>query len=193
MNYDESAFAALVGKVLEELEDGTWELNEAEHGRFYLHCPALEGSGLDLSLSKGRVVVHGFASAAPRAWRVEMPQITVAATRGPEVIAREIERRLLPRYREALQAAMAEQREFDAHERAVQVQAQQLAAIIGEDMDTYHSTTDPLICRYQRLPKGTLATLQLRAGRSRHRLELSLPHDQAVAVVELLAGLWEAG
>ena len=191
MEFDPSAFGTLVGKALEELEDGTWELGEERYGRFYLRHPDLHGSCLVLSLSKGRVVVGGLAPTAPDAWGVAWPQITVAPQRGPGVLAREIERRLLPRYREVLAEALEVQREYDEYLRITHEQAAELAALLGVTPDEHGigAPSQPVLIRYQRLPDGDLATLRLRCGRGSHRLELSLPHEQTMAVVELLVGL----
>ena len=101
---------------------------------------------------------------------------------------REIERRLLPRYREALAAALAEQEKLDAMRATIHTQAQELAALLREQVNLHGSEWQPLLTSYH-----NHASVRIQVGRSSHRLELSLPHEQAVAVVELLREMWAAG
>ena len=192
MSYDPTAFAALVGKVLEELEDGTWELMADRHGRTYLHRPDLAGSCLALRLCKGRVVARGLC---PEAWDVsvlDVPQITVDPQRGPTVIAREIERRLLPSYLATLQQASQRQAEYAAHVEAVQRQTAELATLLGEPLNEDWGRAQPRLHHYRRTADGDLAMVKICGGRSRHRLELSLPHEEALAVVARLVEMWAA-
>lgn len=66
--------------------------------------------------TKTRLIIHGDYPGT-ESYRVENHEITVAETRPPAAIAKEIERRLLPKYRETL-ATRLQQLQSDADARA---------------------------------------------------------------------------
>lgn len=90
-----------------------------------------------------RVEVLGLFSgvSAPRHWH-ENHKITVAVSRGPVALAREITRRLLPDYLPALEAA--QQREADAVARVARLadRAEQLRALLPGGYVISHACTE---------------------------------------------------
>ena len=191
MSYDPTAFAALVGKLLEELEEGTWELAESHYGRYYLRRPDLAGSYLAVALEKGRVAIYGLFPDAREVRVGDAPKITVNPKRGPVVIAREVERRLLPRYVALLADATKRQQAHEARMATIQRQAEELALLLGVQVDGW-SQEQPRISRSHHVGSDNIANVEIYAGKGRHRLALSLPHDEALAVVARLVEMWAA-
>ncbi|MCB0079108.1 MAG: hypothetical protein KDD73_17030 [Anaerolineales bacterium] len=106
------------------------------------------------------------------------------------MIAREVERRLLPRYVAALAEATERQAEYKAYVATIQRQAAELAALLDVAVSPDGGETQPRIYRYQRTTDDGLAVVQIQGGYERHRIELTLPHDEALAVVRTLVAVW---
>jgi hypothetical protein len=79
---------------------GGWRVRPSEGRGHILSGPAGEELLLQrMWKDRSRVLVTGGYPAGEDTWRLPVHEITVAAARGPAVIAREIGRRLLPGYR----------------------------------------------------------------------------------------------
>lgn len=96
------------------------------------------GGKLGISLSDGRVKVSGYyshAKGAPYGLPKSAPNpITIAEKRGPEMIAREIKRRFLPAYLEALAEAGAEKAKTEAYASGTDATAKRVADAFGENV-----------------------------------------------------------
>ena len=113
--------AVKVGRVLGMPLDRTWDGHGVRLGT--------EGNGLYLHEpynQRGRVDIRGWFPSSSRWFSGERANITVRADRGPEVIAAEVTRRLLPGYREAAGKA----REWLAADQAEKQARARLAACI---------------------------------------------------------------
>lgn len=111
-----------------------WQATAAES---YSHSRRLVGlDGVELALvvdpvrksEAGRVEIRGLI---PHGLSGPMTRITVAAQRDPNDIAADIERRLLPAHRDALDKARAVQARHEASEQARTAAVNQLLAALG--------------------------------------------------------------
>ena len=114
--------AVRVGRVLGMPLDRTWDGHGVRLGTegdgLYLHEPYNQ---------RGRIDVRGWFPPSSHWFSGERANITVRADRGPDVIAAEITRRLLPGYREAARSA----REWLAADQAEKQARARLAAHIS--------------------------------------------------------------
>jgi hypothetical protein len=108
---------------------GGWQVRPSEGPGYLLSGPAGEELlAQRVWNDRSRVLVTGCYPAGEDTWRLPVHEITVAAARGPAVIAREIGRRLLPGYR----VDLAQQAERAARLAAGDRQrAQRVAALLA--------------------------------------------------------------
>jgi hypothetical protein len=147
-----AAFAELVAQVAASLGE-PWRIDTdpawADHHGRQLIGPQVAGHPARLFFyppwnRHDRIAIQGSyprdtAVHSRAAVRVE---ITVARERGPAVIAREITRRLLPTYLEALAAVAASLAAEDAAKQARRAVATRLGAILSVEPDSHHADPD---------------------------------------------------
>jgi hypothetical protein len=108
--------------------------------------------------------------------------ITTNAGRTPAAIAKEIERRLLPAYKEKMNEAIIEHTNAKIREAKAQEQAKQLAAIVGGYTPEYRNRGEHTFTAHQ--VNGTINQF---SGRITLRID-DLTEEQAIAVLRSLPG-----
>lgn len=124
--------ADIATQVAEAL-DGDWTVELPEFRGAYLKSDGQQSlwmaQGYDTK-SKGRLVIHGDYP-GKEGYRLDQHEITVAATKTPAQIAKDIERRLLPGYRQTLAERVAKlNRDAEARDKRLAL-AERLMEAIG--------------------------------------------------------------
>jgi hypothetical protein len=179
--------------IIQALNDqtaGGWRVDAAWAEEYPLHN-VMMADGPDRmriqirpARQRGRLVIGGsypyIPGRSPRHGRIE---ITVAADRGPAVIAREITRRVLPEYGKLLAALLAELAEEAQMLDARNVLAERIRwAVTGARVS--HGETSSEVS----LDPGRSARISYRADEV--SLELKwLPVDAAMKIIEIVAGI----
>jgi hypothetical protein len=123
----------LAGQLAERLGDGWCDAASDGYGGAYLRQGAdPDAPRLHLTVAAGRVVIAGSYPDCryPLPYHVKQLEITVAASREPGAIAKEITRRLLPAYLPALAKVIAEDLERRRDDERRHQAAARLAAVI---------------------------------------------------------------
>lgn len=194
----------VMATALSTLDGNIWrvtrESRDAEDGRFtwYGEIGTEAGDALSLSIDthKGRVTVSGVYGPMPdgRRWiprdsRIEIDSPTMAFARGPQVIAREIARRFLGQYREALAAYRARLAESTAFRSGVQTLHDELVRLSAGALqpDTRSDkAADERRIRLYHVAGVSYGDLRICSGNS-VRLECSIDADTARRFVQMLA------
>ena len=159
-----------------------WKYNEDAQNWLALLSNAEASLGLEMT-HKGKVVVTGFLPKGNYSRHdLHGPKISITASRGPEAIAKEIQRRLLPDYEAVMAEAMKRKADAEAYDNAARNNLERLADAFGtvvRDGDTTLHVGSVNDNYYG------VAT----AGNTWARLELrSVPIDMAVRIGRILSG-----
>jgi hypothetical protein len=136
----------------------------------------VEGPAIMLRLRKGRI---SFSGQYPHPYYpsdpAERAYITVSASRSPQSIAGDVQRRLLPRYQKSYAAAVARQEADEAYERR-RCDALEMLAAISQMPISHHNDREPQIYHYAH-PPGTLARIKIRTYSLDDTMQVDLDLD----------------
>jgi len=167
---------------------GTWTVDH-EWAKEYRHNIMADGpEGMRICIEPGRkagrLAIHGTYPYIPgrhAGTRLKRVEITVAASRGPDAIAREIERRVLPEYRKILAGYHAELGEEEEMRRRRDAFAAKILRIAPGATATHDQSAS-----YADFGQGKNARIGYRADSV--NLELRwLPPDVALRIIEIAA------
>jgi hypothetical protein len=179
-----STIGELAAKIAENLGDG-WTSFESPHHRHSWH---LKNGDLTIRFwattgrDAGRLAVRGLWPVDKRNYvhsSRDSKTITMAATKTPEQIAREIQRRFLPWYQEAYAKAKQEACELDDYEEKSRQTALALAAI-GNDTPSHRTPHEGTLSH-----EGVYIRYSCRGDRVRLTIDLS-----ADAALEVVRKVW---
>lgn len=170
---------AIVTAILAHL-DPSWSLEKREETcANYAALVHTSGARLGIRLSHQtppRLEIHGWNAPARHAGRVDVPSISLAATRPADVLAREIQRRMIDAYLPAYQRALAEVAEYEADA------ARDLALAV--ELGKRGGSSGPFRADRLYLPHGTA---RVSNGKAYMRLD-GIPADVARKICDLLKG-----
>ena len=180
----------LARDVVTHLGEG-WSLDPNTHGKGYpfigLQGPA--GARLRIESNAPRVVIDGiYPGEIGHLYRIDRHEISVSRSRGAEVIAREITRRLLPVYLPDLEKAQ-ELVLRNAQNLAARLRlAQRIEALLpGSELRnrTSHQTDNEILLS---IPGESRGTVRLENNGARAYLELrAVPADVLLRIVTVLS------